>query len=179
MTNLTYQNKRIILIIGMLVVGYIAYQLSFKYVVSAFWLNSDLQNEKANITNLDSSFPQVSSTNTFYLTVLKGYSVKQEDRENELWQSISGMALNNSVKISFVPNAIAPTDTTALLKNIVQQQFTFKGNYFNLVKLLDTISRSREIGKIADLKIFTKRDALDSDGSGQLTINLTMIGVVR
>jgi hypothetical protein len=173
---MTYQKKKIMLILGMMVICYMAYQLSFKQALTAFMLSKELQKEKVGVSNFDSSFPQVSKANAFYLSALKGYNVKQEDRENRLWQSVSGMAIANDVSISFAPNLTLVSDTLTIRKGIINE-FTFKANYFSIVKLIDTISRSKEIGKISYLKLSSKKDA--EKGKDELTLNLSLVGLER
>jgi hypothetical protein len=176
--QLDKKKKNMIFFGAMIIVLYIAYQFSFKHTLQAIVLNRQLQNEGLNNRDLAGSLPQIEYQHTFYLTALKSYQVKKLDRDSRLWQAVSGMTLVNSVAISFNPSPAFSADTTAIKDSIVSQQFSFKGNYFNLVKLLDTLSKANGIGKITDLKLATKKES-QGKGDGGLTMQLTLVGVEK
>ncbi len=159
---------------GMVVLLYIAYVFSLKHTFEAIRLNSQLKKEQNAAQSEDSTFPQVSRKNAFYANALKSYQVKKEDRENRLWQAVSGMASAQNVQVNFSTNTQHVADTVALQQGMVAQQFTFKGNYFNLVKLLDTLSKSSGVGKIAEMKLSDKKELGAKEKTGQLTLLLTL-----
>lgn len=176
--QLDNKKKNMVFIGAIIIVLCIAYQFSFKHTFDAIALNHQLKREQVNDQTIDGSFPQINRKNSFYLDVLKGYKVKKEDRENRLWQAISGMALVNDVEIGFNPNQVLVTDTLTIQNGIVSQQFNFKGSYFHLVKLLDTISKTNGIGKISDLKLSNKKDNEHKEDGG-LKMQLTLVGVEK
>lgn len=177
--NLDYKKKNLVLIGGMLLLLYIAYVFSLKHTITAMQLNSQLKKEQEAAQTEDSTFPQISRKNNFYTNALKSYKVKKEDRENRLWQAVSNMALSQNVKIGFNPSQPLIADTIALQQGVVAQQFTFKGNYFNMVKLLDTLSKSKGIGKISELKLSDKKDLDSKDKLGQLTLQLNLSAIAQ
>ncbi|MEE1945896.1 hypothetical protein VRU48_12315 [Pedobacter sp. KR3-3] len=172
--NLDHQKKNWVLMVGMVALLYIAYVFSLKHTFEAMRLNRQLKKEQSAAQSEDSTFPQVSRKNTFYANALKSYQVKKEDRENRLWQTVSGMASAQNVQVNFSTNTQSVTDTIALQQGMVAQQFTFKGNYFNLVKLLDTLSKSTGIGKIGEMKLSDKQELGTKEKTGQLTLQLTL-----
>lgn len=172
--NLDHQKKNWALLAGMVVLLYIAYVFSLRHTFEAMRLNSQLKKEQNAAQSEDSTFPQVSRKNAFYISALKSYAVKKEDRENRLWQTVSGMAATQNVQVNFSTNTQAVTDTVALKQGMVVQQFTFKSSYFNLVKLLDTLSRSNGIGKIADVKLSDKKDLSSKEKADQLSLQVTL-----
>ncbi|TKC04533.1 hypothetical protein FA048_19530 [Pedobacter polaris] len=176
--QLANKNKNMVFFGAVVVVLYIAYNFSFKHTFDAIVLNHQLKKEQVNDQAADGSFPQINRKNKFYLSALKSYKVKKEDRENRLWQAVSGMALGNDIEISFNPNPLIIADTMAVQNGIVSQQFAFKGNYFNLVKLLDTISKADGIGKVSDLKLSTKKDN-QSKADENLNMQLTLVGIEK
>jgi hypothetical protein len=177
--QLDNKKKNMVIVGAMIIVLYIAYQFSFKHTFDAIVLNQQLKREQVNDQASDGGFTQINQKNKFYLSAIKSYKVKKEDRENRLWQAVSGMAVANDVDISFNPNlALVTADTITVKNGIVSQQFNFKGNYFNLVKLLDTISKTDGIGKISDLKLSTKKDN-EPKVDGGLKMQLTLVGVEK
>lgn len=159
---------------GMVLLLYIAYVFSLKHTIAAMQLNSQLKKEQNAAQSEDSTFPQVSRKNAFYINALKSYTVKKEDRENRLWQTVSGMASAQNVQVNFSTNTQSVTDTVALKQGMVVQQFTFKSSYFNLVKLLDTLSKSSGIGKISEVKLSDKKDLGSKEKADQLSLQLTL-----
>ncbi|MCJ0743676.1 hypothetical protein [Pedobacter montanisoli] len=152
----------------------IAYHFSFKHTIAAYRLNHKLKKEQVDMQGEDSAFLQVNKKYHFYTEVVKSYQVKKEDRDNRLWQAVSGMAVNKNVKISYTPQTAELTDTAGLAKEISTQQFTFKGNYFNLVKLLDTLSKSTQTGHIGKLYIYQPKTGITETKNKDLTLQLDL-----
>ncbi|MGM9475199.1 hypothetical protein ACS5PU_02170 [Pedobacter sp. GSP4] len=136
---------------------YLAYVLSFKKAISAFMLHSQLEQTAILGGEPATAIAQLEREHGFYLSVLKAYRVKADERENRLWQSVSGMAIATGVSISFSPEDIkGMLDTSVVDSSIVLDRFSFSGGYANLVKLLDTVSKAKGIGRIASAKIGTE-----------------------
>ncbi len=175
--KLNLQQKKLVSLAAMVVLFYLAYIFSFKHTLAAISLNRQLTNEQNNAQGTTESFSQIDRKNKFYLQALKSYQVKKEDRENKLWQAVSGMAMANEVAISFNPNAIPVADSTAITNAMVQQQFSFKGNYFKLVKLVDSLSKTKSIGQLAELRLFTNKDSQTQ--TKQLNLQVKLVAVER
>lgn len=175
--KLNLKNKKIVLILLMLAVTYLAYQFSFEKAISAFALNRQLKAAQQPGQEPDAAFPQLERKHAFYQSVLKGYKVRTEDRENRLWQSVSAMAIAKNVEINFSPNIItAEKDTSEIARGIVSQKFIFKGSYFNIVKLLDTLAKSSGIGKIAGAKLMKKTVNGNEEKTDKLNLELQLVG---
>jgi len=160
----------------MAIITYFAYQLSFKQAIGAFRLHSQLQLEQFQVDDADGSLQQLSKKNSFYLDVLKGYRIKPSEDESRLWHSISGMAIRKGVQITFNPSPQPLGDTVLSTQQIVHRQFIFKGSYFNIIKLLDTISISKGLGRISTLKLTADTE---NERKNQLHMELSLAGVVR
>ncbi|WP_131535571.1 hypothetical protein [Pedobacter nototheniae] len=180
--KLDYRKKQIALAFSVLLLLYIAYQCSFKNALEAFRLNKQLSKENISALSGEAGQPQLERKSEFYLKVVKSYKVKGEDHENYLWQSLSGMAMACQVKISFNQDTQAKQDTTAnvVLKKVFSNEFSFTGNYFNLVRLADTLSKSTGIGKIAKLKIHLKKsDGTTANKNQPLIMDLALKGLIQ
>lgn len=157
LAKLDSKQKNLIFWAAVVLLVYIAYICSFKPTLQAMLLHHQLEKDNSTATFSASSFAQTAHKNQFYQEVMKGYRIKTADYENRIWQSLSGMALSKGVDIGFAPNLLATSaDTSAMSKGIITQQFNFKGSYFGLVKLLDTLSRTEGLGKVAELKLSAK-----------------------
>lgn len=177
LSKLTIKQQQWLFYATIVLVIYMAYHFSISHTVDAIKLNHQLTKEQNNAQGFDQSVDQVEKTNAFYQTVLKTFYVKKDDRENRLWQAVSGMALLKKVAINFSPG-LQSTNDTLTTKNVVEQNFMFKGNYFNLIQLLDTLSKSKGIGKISELELANLAQT-DENKRNELALRLKMVGVER
>lgn len=177
--KLNSKHKKILSYVFAVLVFYLCYVLAFKHTLNAIKLHSELQSEKQDEQGMASSYPNLQRKNNFYREALKAYHVKSEEREQRLWQAVSGMAMAQQVDISLEPQLAMAVDTT-IQKEIAEQHFNFTGNYFGLVKLLDTLHQSEGNGRIGKLKISSKRGVGSEEFSdGKLDMSVTLKGVLR
>ncbi|MBB6273351.1 hypothetical protein HDF26_003811 [Pedobacter cryoconitis] len=175
--KLDFKKKQVLLIVFAVFLLYIAYQFSFKNAFEAMHLNSQLQKDHRSEPGQTVSYPQIERKDQFCAAIIKRYKVRKEDRENYLWQSLSGMAMANHVEISFAQGNVLPADTSVLSKGTVVNQFSFKGPYVNIVRLLDTVSKSNGIGKISMLKLESPKKEGKKENSNKLTLILGLKGI--
>lgn len=161
---------------GMLFMVYIGWVFSFKKAILAVKLNTELHAQQVAENFQDASYPQVNRKHNFYTGVIKGYRIKKEDRANRVWQSVSGMAINLHTAIGFEPEQITVPDTAMVLAQQVQASYTFKGSYFQMVKVLDSASRTNGIGKISAFKLGAAK-ALSGEEGDQMQMSVTFSGI--
>jgi len=180
MEKISAKTKKIGIYLLMLLIVYLAYVLSFKKAIAALVLNSQLKELSLDNGLPASAFAQLERKHSFYLSVLKGYRVGAEDRESRLWQSVSGTAIASGTSISFSPeeNKVL-ADTSAADSSLFFDSFTFSGEYRSLAHLLDTISRSKGIGRISFAKISKQSSALGDVAKEKLVLKLKMAAVTR
>lgn len=169
--KLTFTHKKALSFFVFFILLCIAYQLSISKAIATIKLNRQLNNEELEIQNVGTAYPQAESKHSFYNKALKLYHVKAEDRENRLWQTVSGIALTKAVKISFDPVS-APSDTSASTHRIFMHEFNFKGDYFKCVSLLDSLSKTRDIGVISSVKLIKPKES--DQAQAQLLLKLTL-----
>jgi hypothetical protein len=174
-TKLDHQKKNILFVVAMFLVTYMAYVLSFKHTLKAIALNNQLKSEAQFVQVADGSYAQVVRKNSFYNNVIKSYRVKIEDRENRLWQTVSGVAIAHQTAISLNPVNQIVADSTQFKRQIFTERFSFKGSYFNIVKLVDSLSKTPDIGKIASLTLALPKETLKEENSIQLDLTLNAV----
>jgi len=152
-----------------------AYVFSFKPAFNAVVLHHQLENEQSDDHNGDLAFSQLEKKNGFYQQVLSAYQVKKEERENRLWQTISAISVAKAVEISYNPTTQVLLDSSLVKLGVVNQQFSFKGDYFQLVSLLDTLSKSKGIGELTELKLGLKKE--ERQGSNHI-LNLQQMNLI-
>lgn len=177
--KLSSRHKKILSYVLAVLVFYLCYVLAFAPTLDAVSLHSELQSEKKDELVMEGSYTNLQRKNNFYKVALKAYHVKNEEREQRLWQAVSGMAIAQQVDISLEPQLALAVDTT-MHKEIVEQHFNFTGDYFGLVKLLDTLHRNQGNGRIGKLKISSNRGVGSEEFvDGKLDMSVTLKGVLR
>ncbi len=178
--KLNPKTKKIALGLLMLLVLYLAYVLSFEKSISAVVLNTQLKAVGERGGEPPLAIAQLEREHSFYLAVLKGYQVRSEDRESRLWQSVSGMAIVTGTAIGFSPETVSSIpDTVAADSTVIFDSFTFSGGYKNLVRLLDTLSKTKGIGRIASAKLGRETASSQAEGKEKLVLRLKMAAVKR
>ncbi len=172
------KKKNILFFCALFLVLYVAYVFSFSPTLKAIQLHQQLSREKQGVQGLDGMLPQMTSKNTYFKEAVKAYHVKNEDHENKLWQVVSNIALAKNVTINFTPNPTPVTDSLAIKNKLFVQQFTFKGSYFDQVRLLDSLSKTKGIGLIAELKLTMPKDELTT-ANKQLNLQLSLLGILK
>lgn len=175
--KLSVKQKKILLFGCIFLIAYVAYVFSFAHTFAAIKLNKQLEKQENATKNFDGTLPQMVSKNMYYLAALKSYTIKTEDHESRLWQSISGIAVAQAVNISFNP-MVNTVDTNSTSRDIYKPKFNFKGNYFNMVKLLDSLSKTNGIGRISTLKLTSKKENGDTENDA-LDLTITFSAIVK
>lgn len=97
--------------------------------------------------------------------------IKSEDSEGAIWESISGISQAKGVSIGFNPNSKLLADSLEIKNNIFRRDFLFRGNYFGLIALVDSISRTQGIGRVASLRISVpKQTKIEEELELKLTV---------
>lgn len=172
--KLSGQHKNYVSIGMALLIGYCAYQLSFRKTIEAIALNSELAAEQVTNGATNGATGQNGVKNDFYNKVLSYYRIKSEDPEAMIWESISSISQTKGVSIGFNPNNKLVPDSLALKKKILHRDFSFRGSYFGLIALVDSISRTPGIGRVSSLRINVPKE---TRVDGELELKLTMMGM--
>lgn len=173
--KLDEQKRKIVGLIVAVMVIYIAYRFSFSHAIEAYQLNSRLKKE-AVLQNSDAAYPHLNKKYLFYQKVLAGYGMKKEDMDTKLWQTVSDIAIGQKVSINYDPSQI-PLDST--LNNIYIQQFGFKGDYVNIVRLLDTLSKTDDVGRISTFSLSIDKNVITSKPSVTLQATASLTAIER
>lgn len=152
--KLSYMRKNKLLLplagLGIVLCWFLAFSKTFEAVRRNAQLSRQVQ------AGTDISFnPQHSRRKLDALEgILKSYQVREDGWSNELWMKASAIAVKQGVGIDYTMRAawsvMAEKDTSAVG---LSQVLYFYGDYTKLVRLVDTLERSRGIGKISALQI--------------------------
>ena len=174
------RKKRLLLYLIMVIVTYVSWISSFQKSISAISLNRQLKQNQREQVLPDAGLSQLNRKHIFYQKVLKGYQVRTADRENRLWQSVSGMAIACQVEIAYDKEKLrVEADTLALMKGSTADRFRFSGNYHRILSLLDTMEKRSGIGRLSDLSIIKSKVETAEVKPGQLEVELTLSGILH
>lgn len=107
--------------------------------------------------------------------ILESYRVDRKHWNNDVWLTVSSLAASQKVEIDF--NAIKPqveADTNAVG---VEQSFLFYGDYISLVKLLDKLEKTSNIGRISGVQIKTQSKDLTGSSMDICQLELNFQGI--
>lgn len=174
--KLNQQQRNFMYIAAAVLVCYLAYQLSFRNTIMAISLYHQLGIEQRSVEAVDGSFAQVRDKDNFYSKVVGAYYMRSDDLAGRLWESVSGVSVAKGVGIGFNPNSQLIADSLETKNKLFRQEYSFKGNYANLVNLVDSISKTQGIGKISALRIFVPKEV---KVEGELQLKLSLAGIQR
>lgn len=174
--KLSGQQKNYVLIGLGLLISYFTYQLSFRRTIDAIALYGELGAEQLANGATNGASSQTGVKNDFYNKALTNYRIKSEDPEGTIWEAISGISQAKGVSIGFNPSSKLLPDSLEIKKKIFRRDFSFRGNYFGLIALVDSISRTQGIGRVASLRIVKPKEAKTE---GDLELRLAMVGIKR
>lgn len=172
--KLSGQHKSYLILAVGLLIGYFAYQLSFRRTIDAIVLYGELGVEQIANEETNGAIGQNGVKNDFYNKVLVSYRIKSEDPEGKLWESISAISQAKGVSVGFNPITKLIPDSLEIKKKIFRRDFSFRGSYFGLIALVDSISRTQGIGKVSSLRISKPKE---TKIEGELELKLTMMGI--
>ena len=155
---------------------YISYRLSFQHTLAAYSLNYKLRNE-ASIQRDDAAYPNLSKKSNFYQTAISNYKIKSDEMDTKVWQRVSEIASGSQVRIAYDPIQQIP-DTGINIHKVHNQNFVFRGRYFQFVKLLDTLSSSAGMGQLSQLNIRIPKES-NTDRKELLTLKVVWSAIEK
>jgi len=174
--KLNAKNRKWLLPAVALIILYISYQFSFSLAFSAWWLNRTLSHETERHQD-DAAYPHLNQKHLFYQKTLADYKVRTGTMDTETWQVLSGMAVANNLRITYVPNKL--TADTSSSQKVLSQQYQFKGSYFSVVKLLDTLTKTQRVGKISGVSIGLPKQTSEDKNDRLLEMILTLKAIEK
>jgi hypothetical protein len=156
--TLSYRRKNILLIIAGVLMLIGSYKLALKKTLSAIELNRELKGASNPGNEALAYTPEYLKRKEIVLkSVLKLYKVEPDTWQDNFWTVSSQLAAAKNVNVIFNPEVATQTDS--LIKNplVLNQTIQFEGHFSDLVRLTDTLEKSRSIGRITSLTISKKK----------------------
>lgn len=166
--------KEYLLLAASVVMLVICYQLAFKKSIEAWHQHRQLQAQAAQ--SVSGSFqPGYSERKSANISkILNLYKADTVNFRSNIISRISLVAEKENVKLSEVP-----ADDPSLHNNkIIHQKLTFEGDYLSLVKTLNELQKTPEIGVIRSIDLKAAPANGDERHSGQPTMAVDL-GFIR
>lgn len=163
-------------LLGLLIVMFACYELSFKKTIAAMKINKSLNNQDINAPVTEDLLPQVKRESDFYEFALNKYIVKKQNRESAIWDAVTAIAISNSLKVNYEYKVDKKIDSNHLKNGIFHQKFGIKGEYRQILGMLDSLYKTKKIGQVSRVHIY-KRKAREGENNGLLNADIYITGM--
>ena len=171
MNEFLKKNKKSVLYATMIFLVYLAWICSFKNTLDALLLYRSLSKDQKEETVGVSTLNIVKKKHDFYKSVLKSYRISNSDKAGYQWQSISGIAMVCGLALGFEPEIPFEQDSSKLEKHISISRFKLYGSCTQVIKALDSISRTGGMGRPSSFLL--KREMVSGEvKSGRMVLQL-------
>ena len=155
MKAITIKNKNYLLAGICLVLVLLCWQLAFKKTFAAVALNHELELKDQDKSAMAYNPNYLEQKHKVLGQLLSRYTVDSVAWKNDFWLAISRISELNRVNVEYNPGKLKllgdSSDVTA------RQNISFEGDYGNLVRLLDSLEKTKGIGLISSLGFRTKK----------------------
>lgn len=159
-------------VVGLLLCWFLAFSNTFETVK----LNRKLKEEAEKGNDLSFNPAHVQQKLAALNLILKSYKVSTQWND-ELWMRSSAIAARQNVGVGFtLDKPDADVDSTSVGKS---QSLYFYGGFVQLVKLIDTLERTRGIGKISTLQVKAPKADVVGDRGEKCVLRLDFKGMIE
>lgn len=153
---MSLKQKNIILIIGFIVLLWIAYQLSFSKTIELKKQHYKLKEEALLFENSAQKLVQLQKENQYYDSILKSKRISTDKSfQNNLLSTINSFADSTNIKVvSFQNPHVFQQENTQILT----YSFTLRGNFNQITQLIYQLEQRYKLGKVISVNYLKKRD---------------------
>ena len=167
MQNLNILTKKYGLVAGCLLLFLIGYQLAFKKTIEAWQLNSKLNKEIITASNLTYQPGYLERKSVNLDQILKGYKVDSTLFRSNVINTIALIAEKANAKMVQVPSP----DPFLHTDRFIIQKLNFQGDYFVLIRLLQKLEATHDIG-VVRTAVFHDTNDRKNVREGQLSLDV-------
>ena len=153
---MSLKQKNIILIIGFIVLLWIAYQLSFSKTIELKKQHSKLKEEALLFENSTQKLLQLQKENQYYDSILKSKRISTDKSfQNNLLSTINSFADSTNIKVVSFQNPHVFRQESA---EIITYSFTLRGTFNQITQLIYQLEQQFKLGKVISVNYLKKRD---------------------
>ena len=151
MNSLTYRQKNILLLIGTILLGFIAYQFSFSKTIGEY---QKYQTQTQTLEKAQSASTQIQQYQV-QLAKLKQQTNFTKYSEANLFSQISRFATDNNLKVLAFPQGQSVENGEY---EIITNYIEVSGNYKAIVELSYMIEHQKKLGRVASIEYVTEKN---------------------
>jgi len=150
------KQRNITLVIGIVLLFWIAYLFSFAKTFELKKYYTSLKNKQQLFTNVSQKIHQLKQQNVYYDSILKSKKIVSESSfQNNLLQTIASFADSTHTKIvTFNTPHLFKTNTTI----VNTFSFTLCGNFSKITQLIYLLEQQQRLGKIISIHYNKKKN---------------------
>lgn len=159
LNTISYKRKNQLLLLFAFVALIFSWQFAIKNTFDELSIHQQL-NQQSNLNSNLSYNPRymVEKANLLsQLTLL--YTQDSTDWKNHFWLNVSSKVAN---KANIIYQADAQTITTDTATSIAREKISFMGNFKNLVLVVDTLQKTKNLGFLTSVQLVTPKSYTNS-----------------
>jgi len=150
------KRKNIGILIGFILLLFIAYKFSISKTIESRKLHNSLQKQKESLSNLPNQIAYLKQQNKYYDEILEKNQISTDiSFQNNLLKIVNSFAEKNNLKITGFKEPHILTQNDAVTKTY---NFSVKGNYTSILKLLYSIEQYGNYGRIISVDFQKKKN---------------------
>lgn len=149
--NLSYRQRNLLLIVGTILLGFIAYQFSFSKTLQAANQHEQLSQKLIEAKSASSTIQRLEQQ----LAKMNGNVNSEGYHPDKLFQVISQFCVKNDLKVLDFPEATKVTNGNY---EVITHVLEVSGNYANIVELAYLVEQERKMGRISSLNFITEKN---------------------
>jgi len=150
------KQKNIVLLIGIVILLWAGYLLSFSKTFEHKNKYQKLKKEQALFTNVSQKLTRLKQQNVYYDSILKSKQISTESSfQNNLLKTITSLADTTAIKVVAFNNPHTFKADNALINTF---SFTLKGNFSTITQLIYQLEQHYKLGKIISVNFEKKKN---------------------
>jgi len=174
--QLSYKKKNRLLLTSALFILVLSWFSVFQKTLDAVSLNWRLKDQIAGSGSLAESPAYTSERLGAINAAYDLFKADSADWRNELWNHVSNMASSDKYQLVYSSEEVKGAMKDSL---ILSQNILLKGEFKDLIRLLDSVENIREIGYISSLKLFKPERSSLQENSPFVSMEIQFRAVPR
>ncbi len=153
---MSLKQKNIVLLIGIVILLWAGYLLSFSNTFELKNKYQKLKKEQDLFTNVSQKLTQLKQQNVYYDSILKSKQISTESSfQNNLLKTITTLADTTSIKVVNFNNPHSFKTDNALINTFT---FKLKGSFSKITQLIYQLEQNYKLGKIISVNYEKKKN---------------------
>ena len=163
-------NMNYLLIAGTVLLLVICYELAFKQTIEAWSAHSQLKQQVTLGSDISLQPSYLNRKNSNLDKIIAAYTQDSVTFKNNVVNVIAALADRQKVKLTIIPS----DDVLYHTPLFIIQKLSLEGSFFDLLKLTDTLQRTRNIGIIRSASWKIKKTIGENQKSQKVILELYM-----